>query len=73
MAGVNTDGTIEEWDLRTIRAYAEGAYARYASVSPINPHSVDTVAEAAWDRGVADAVAGTIDECVAPLPGAIPV
>ena len=66
MAGKLTDGTDFQLKLKQVKAYAEGVEARMASATPgDSPHVADTEDDAAWDRGVADAAAGTVDKCVA--------
>lgn len=64
MAGKMLDGTATQWDLRAIRAYADGVQARYASASPTNPHTSGTPEYTAWAAGVTDAEADTVDACV---------
>ena len=61
MAGKMTDGSVELWDMRQIRAYAEGANGRLLA----DPHPLGSPESNAYIRGVADEVAGTIDACVA--------
>ena len=48
--------------LRLVKAYEEGVQARLASNTPgAGPHPAGSDDKAAWDAGVADAAAGTID------------
>ena len=61
MAGKMTDGTANNWDMKQISAYAEGA----APGSATNPHAAVTNEAVAWDLGRADRTGGTIDACVA--------
>lgn len=61
MAGKMTDGTVNLWDMRQIRAYAEGA----RDIAANNPHTVGTPESDAFLAGAADLIAGTIDACVA--------
>lgn len=75
MAGKYTDGTDNQWDLRTINAYDEGVQARYASSTPTNPYTSGTPEYTAFAAGVTDAATGpsSIDACVAIPDGSVPV
>lgn len=72
MAGKMLDGTGENWDLRTIRAYAEGVEARQLATSPTNPHTSGTPEFTAWALGVSDCTTGSgaVEMCVANPTGA---
>ena len=73
MAGKMTDGTDFQHKHRLVLAYAEGVEARMASALP-GTAPVPAGADAdAWDRGVADAAAGTVDPCVASPDRTAPV
>ena len=61
MAGKMTDGTVNNWDMKQIKAYAEGA----APGSATQPHVSGTNEFTAWALGRTDRTAGTIDACVA--------
>lgn len=72
MAGKMTDGTVNLWDQKAIRAYAEGCEARQLATNPTNPFAVATEPEyIAWAQGVTDVAAGSgVDECIANPSGA---
>lgn len=71
MAGKMLDGTDNQWDQKTIRAYNEGVEYRMsgtAAQKPVTGNPWDGLGvpeETAWDAGYADAAAGTIDGCCA--------
>ena len=64
MAGKFQDGvSTTQVPVNNWRAYDEGVRARIASASPGNsPHPANSESDLAWDAGVVDAAAGTIDE-----------
>lgn len=71
MAGKMTDGTLNQWDQKTIRAYAEGCEARQNATTPTNPFVSGEPEYTAWAQGVTDVAAGSgVDECIANPSGA---
>jgi len=65
MAGKMTDGTDNTGAFRLAKAYAEGAEARFASTTPVNPHPVGSADSIAFALGSSQAAGGTVDKCVA--------
>lgn len=52
--------------IQNSKAYCEGALARSLEVTPTNPHVAGSEAATAWDAGVADKLADTVQGCCAP-------
>ena len=57
-------------DVRLSKSYCEGAYARTQEVSPSNPHLPGSDAAIAWEAGVGDKFADTMQGCCAPMGAA---